>query len=93
MVSAIEECEDLSLKSFVMNILELSKSLASLKFMHVFKTLNVTAHFLAKFYINSNDDAEIFDTFLGLIRRSIHEGLLFFYDFFFFEMKFLFQPK
>lgn len=56
-VSTIEGCQDWSLKSSVMDILELSKSFASLKFKHISGALNMLAHSLVKFGINSKEDA------------------------------------
>lgn len=63
-VSAIEGREDWSLRNFVVDMLELSKSFASLKLKHVSRTLNVATHSLIKFCINFNVDVEFFYSFL-----------------------------
>lgn len=74
--STIEGYEDRSLRSFVVGILELSKSFASFKPRHISRTLG-------KFRINLDVDAEFFDYFsYWLDGHSIWGDIVFTWFFF-----------
>lgn len=51
-IRAIKRSENWSLRSFVVDILELFRNFASIEIMHLSRALNVTAHSLVKFYFS-----------------------------------------